>query len=303
MKRAVLCIVIFTLLFPIFTINSGGMVSANNLETADLMRELTSEQEAERVQLQELHKKIVELKQASLNEQGQIEVHASHDELSIDKVLYDKYLQRIERSNYLVSVGGVYYNENLELVFMTQEEAVNDIFKKDQEKMKRDNFYVRSDEWRSGGVGSSFDISPFTSKFAPLNTPPVLSAYHVALANKKELQDFYIVTLYIEGSGVIATAQTTALWIARVMPNGSWDYKVQPGYTPYNKTWLAITRFGQAYRTSEWFGNYNYGFTGRFLFSLNVLYAGGDGAGLIWGNGFDNKEDKDAIKMGYDESY
>ncbi|WP_270165533.1 polymorphic toxin type 44 domain-containing protein [Paenibacillus sp. SYP-B4298] len=110
--------------------------------------------------------------------------------------------------------------------------------------------------------------------------------------------------LYIEESGPLAFAATTALWIVRVKAGGIWDYKLQPGYSPYNKSWLTYTRYSEnpSVRTSEWFGNYNYGFTGRFLFSLNILYAGGDGAGLIWGNGFDDAGDKAAIKMGYDES-
>ncbi len=80
---------------------------------------------------------------------------------------------------------------------------------------------------------------------------------------------------------------TNEWFYKKMMPGGGWDYKVQPGYSPYNKEWTAYCKYDTEYRTSEWFGNYNYGLTGRFQFSLSVLKAG---AGVAAG-GADSPED------------
>ncbi|MFB5759570.1 polymorphic toxin type 44 domain-containing protein [Paenibacillus medicaginis] len=99
-----------------------------------------------------------------------------------------------------------------------------------------------------------------------------------------------------------AYSGTAGYWVGKVRPKGAWDYKTVPGYTPYNKLWTARVKNGTEFRTSEWFGNYNYGFTGKELFSLSMLFAGGDGAGILFGNGPDNEEDKASIRQGYNES-
>ncbi|WP_208643810.1 hypothetical protein [Paenibacillus barcinonensis] len=66
--------------------------------------------------------------------------------------------------------------------------------------------------------------------------------------------------------------------------------------------WTARVKNGTQFSTSEWFGNYNYRFTGKELFSLSILFAGGDGAGIVFGSGPDDENDKAAIRQGYNES-
>lgn len=86
------------------------------------------------------------------------------------------------------------------------------------------------------------------------------------------------------------------------MEGGDWDYKVVPGYSPYYKEWTAVQRYTTSTKTSEWFGNYNYGFTGSYLFSLSTLLAGGDGVSLIFHHTMDDLQDKTDVTQGYNES-
>ncbi|RJE90440.1 hypothetical protein D3P07_09630 [Paenibacillus sp. 1011MAR3C5] len=302
MKRIVLILLVISLMLSISPVTSAS----NLIEEVDLVKEaaiisdLTDEHKHENELLKRIHTEVVNRNGLSLNENGQMEINVTAEDVSLDKEIFDKYLLKIERSNYLVSVGGVYFDNNFELVFLPLEEAVNDIYTKDMEKQKLNNI-LNEDVQRE----SSLREEIFAKNLIPLNIPPDLFAYQIVKANKQEIQDYYLVALYIEGNRPQALLATTALWISRITNQGIWDYKVQPGYTPHDKKWMAYTRSSQypSTRTSEWFGNYNYGFTGRFLFSLSILYAGGDGAGIMWGNGFDSVEDKAAIKMGYDESY
>jgi hypothetical protein len=82
--------------------------------------------------------------------------------------------------------------------------------------------------------------------------------------------------------------------IVFVRENGAWDYKVhwtEPTYC------FRVNGIDGNHKTSEWFGNYNYGFTGKFLFSLDILHAGSYAV-----SGFDPNDvttDWPAIDLGY----
>lgn len=91
-----------------------------------------------------------------------------------------------------------------------------------------------------------------------------------------------------------------AFWLDMVRPNGQWDYKVQSGFV--NKSFVCI--YGahsskSVTHTSEWIGNYNYGYTGRFLFSLDILHAG---SAAVGGGVEKDKHDWPAIDEGFNDS-
>ncbi|WP_192930180.1 polymorphic toxin type 44 domain-containing protein [Alkaliphilus pronyensis] len=69
----------------------------------------------------------------------------------------------------------------------------------------------------------------------------------------------------------------------------------------YNKKFTAKTFNGIEVVTSEYIGNYNYGFTGEMIFSLSILYTGGEFAGghLFTPEGMD---DRSAIEAGHDDA-
>lgn len=101
--------------------------------------------------------------------------------------------------------------------------------------------------------------------------------------------------------GPIAYSTTVGWWISKVQEGGAWDYKRVSGYKPWNKKWNAKQRWTTSVKTSEWFGNYNYGYTGHYLFTLNILLAGGDGVSLAFHHTFDDSQDKKDITQGYKE--
>lgn len=95
--------------------------------------------------------------------------------------------------------------------------------------------------------------------------------------NYNELSDFFdnAVQLALVNPNFKPWSATAGFWVGSVMPGGVWDYKTVSGYAPYN-TVLCCSYGGLTYqhRTSEWLGNYNYGYTGAFLFDLNTLHFG-----------------------------
>lgn len=122
-------------------------------------------------------------------------------------------------------------------------------------------------------------------------------------ANLSTLKTYYNkqLELAVLNPKVDATKNTVSLWISKVKSKGPWDYKTVSPYAPYNKT-LCLT-YGvndskkSYHKTSEFMGNYNYGYTGRFLFPLAVLKVGSNTAA---GNPFvKDKADYPAIEEGF----
>lgn len=83
-------------------------------------------------------------------------------------------------------------------------------------------------------------------------------------------------------SGYIAAISA---WIAKVNNNGDWDYKTSSYYGPWDHVFCNISDGQYDHVTSEYMGNYNYGYTGSCLFSLQTLEL----ASFIV-SGFDNSD-------------
>ena len=100
----------------------------------------------------------------------------------------------------------------------------------------------------------------------------------------------------ISNPGASAWTGTVGYWISKVQEGGDWDYKNQPGYSPYSKTFCSYYDGTYHHITSEYIGNFNYGYTGSFLFTLDVLHFGSSAVA-----GFDpaDKSDWPAIDAGY----
>jgi len=131
---------------------------------------------------------------------------------------------------------------------------------------------------------------------------PKLMAYSIASHNKQTLKNF-MDTLLVSNKihPEQAVFSTISFWVAKVKTNGAWDYKNVPGYAPYNKKWTAVQKNYTSARTSEWFGNYNYGFTGSLLFPCDTLLLGGDAVSWAHNGEKDSSEDKLAIRQGFNE--
>ncbi len=128
----------------------------------------------------------------------------------------------------------------------------------------------------------------------------------VVSTNYAIISDYWdeMIQLSIKNPNLYPKAATIGFWVGKIQEGGEWDYKVKPGYSPYNKTFCCT--YGKNYskqwvhRTSEFIGNYNYGYTGQLLFSLSVLKKGSDAAA---GNFFEpDTSDYPAITEGYNDA-
>ena len=125
-----------------------------------------------------------------------------------------------------------------------------------------------------------------------------LSLGFMVSANKKIIEDYYQSILAVNPTA--ATNSTIGYWIARVQEGGVWDYKRNSEIGPWdNISCCDYWTYTNAHRTAEWIGNYNYGYTGAFLFSLSVLKAGSFAA-----SGFRETDSADwpAIEEGFTHS-
>ena len=89
---------------------------------------------------------------------------------------------------------------------------------------------------------------------------------------------------------------TVAFWVGKVRPNGAWDYKT---LASYQGTFCSYFDGSFNHVTGEYIGNFNYGYTGSYLFTLNVLIGGSIAAA-----GFSVEKDEHdwpAIRAGYNQ--
>jgi len=91
--------------------------------------------------------------------------------------------------------------------------------------------------------------------------------------NYNLIKDFYnsMVKAQSDGTNVNPWLSTATYWVGLVREKGLWDYKVQKNYEVFCCT---VGGVGGQDRSAEWIGNYNYGYTGKFLFNLDALHTG-----------------------------
>lgn len=239
-------------------------------------------------QIREIHGEAVKQGAVTLNEDGTITVNVDTDTIGVDEDVFGKYIQSVENINDIIKLGIASFDENFNLKVAPGEESINIISERDRKLQQ------------SGTLSTNRFDTPSSISLPITSVLPTLNAYGTARNNKATLSDYFdAIQVYAPWS---AYPSTVSFWISKVREGGAWDYKIVPGYAPYNKEWLAVTYDTTSVRTSEWFGNYNYGFTGRFLFSLNVLLAGGDGVNYVFNHTMDDPADRQAVTWGYNES-
>ena len=235
--------------------------------------------------IEEVHHYVVDNGLVSLNDDGTLSVNTTELLPNVDSELLEDYKDSIKDTNdiILATGGAITFDQNYNLNIGTQEEIAEGVFQTDQNKQ----------------FSNDSIISPMADPDAPRN----LNVYYIAGKNRDHIKKFrktLSTTIGVNPSSVFSA--TVGYWVGKVKPGGAWDYKTVSGYKPYNKMWKARVKNGTQLRTSEWFGNYNYGFTGKELFPLSILLAGGDGAGIVFGSGPDDEKDKAAIRQGFKES-
>ncbi|WP_312281082.1 polymorphic toxin type 44 domain-containing protein [Oscillibacter sp.] len=119
--------------------------------------------------------------------------------------------------------------------------------------------------------------------------------------NYETLENYYqeMLRLSLVNPNLSPWGATAGFWVNKVEPNGEWDYKVQPGYAPWNRQFCCYFDGSYHHITSEYIGNFNYGYTGQLLFNLSILHFGSSAV-----SGFDpaDKSDWPAIDAGFEIS-
>ena len=121
--------------------------------------------------------------------------------------------------------------------------------------------------------------------------------------NYIELGNVYLLNKIIEAANPSHTPtawlSTAIYWVNKVREKGDWDYKTQPDFKPWSKTFCSYYDGMYHHVTSEYIGNFNYGYTGSLLFSLDILHFGSSAV-----SGFDpaDEEDWPAIDAGFEKA-
>lgn len=242
--------------------------------------------------IKEIHEKMIELKLVTLNQDGKAiitDILDVQELLGISEMQYNEYIEFLESANYLVKEGSLTFSENLEISLSSPEEVHEASFN-----------------------SKPTSIENSLSLFAAI---PEMDLVATVENNRRDLRTYYKsqldMTRYYPGYDPYPP--TVGWWVAKVMPGGVWDYKSQPGSFPAYKQFYARTYSGYETLTSEYIGNYNYGYTGEMLFSKSILLAAGDGVSIItsfmtsiekreFQIRLDDESDKIPVRRGFDNA-
>lgn len=196
--------------------------------------------------------------------------------------------ETMDAYNSLLEIGLVKYN--------------NGSYSCDLNELAEDGDFVITEEMGldfSGLVGAQQggSISPM-AEICGCNNPQ-LGLGSMVSRNTNDVRGVYLSAAVYNPSGAMASA--IGYWVGKVQEGGDWDYKSKPNYAPYDRVFCCD--YGKnnskkfVHLTSEYIGNYNYGYTGSILFNLSVLKLGSFAAA-----GFDADKDagdQPAIEEGY----
>ncbi|AYV67614.1 MULTISPECIES: polymorphic toxin type 44 domain-containing protein [Bacillota] len=220
--------------------------------------------------IEELHNMLLNKELISLNDDKKLIISQDANNLEIDSSLFDDYKKRIESANFAVGEGIAWYDENLQITFLPDEEITEKVYQ---------NYQIEKSLGLSGPISTMATV----------------------LDVKTMMDKNYRAVNSINTVGRVTIAR--AYWVGKVREGGAWDYKVVKGFSPWYKTFSMVLPNGSTEtHNSKWLGNYNYGYTGRVVFNKTVLLIGGDLVGLGKNQKPDDAQAKDAIRRGYDHA-
>lgn len=200
---------------------------------------------------------------------GHISVRITAEEIDIPQELFDKFLEDMEFLNDNVDKGLMIINKKSYKVESTiiDVKMKNDLLLEDNKFDENvDVDMIEFNEMNKHDIDNYEYVTEFDLvREVSSNYSKLVYYYSVQVEMKYNYPDLNI-DPYL---------QTVLFWIYQVKPRGDWDYKTKQGFSPYNKRFICTQFSGnKVIRTSEFIGNYNYGYTGHFLFSLKVLKIG-----------------------------
>lgn len=235
---------------------------------------------------QELHQELKDEKLIHLDQNGLIAV-PDLSPLGVNLDLSRDYINMINIINQQIQDGIISMDQELNVQPTTSEEIAKKVYQNDKKNEKQNLF-----------------TTPSCNEQNSLST---LAASCIDLVKLVETNRSQLVGTYIAFSAADpahAHAYTVGWWVGKVREDGAWDYKVQPGYSPWYNTFCMLHYNGVVIdHNSKWLGNYNYGYTGEFLFSLDILLKGADAISYLINQIPDTPEAKEAIEWGFSDAY
>ncbi|WP_084243194.1 polymorphic toxin type 44 domain-containing protein [Planomicrobium okeanokoites] len=250
-----------------------GMLTFSLLLTSP---EITDASNFEKIETtRELHLELKDKELVYLNDEGLITVSDKFNKLKIDDMLAEEYKEVVNTLNSNINNGIISLDKKLNVLPFEIEEVTDRVYKNDKK-----------------------DVELKDNEFSTMAT--YLNAIHLVETNRDELVDQY--NAVYSYSPRTAYSFSVGWWVGRVKEGGKWDYKSVSGFAPWYKTFSMRLYTGTEIHNSKWLGNYNYGYTGEFLFSKSILLAGGDAVslGLNWTP--DTQTVKNTISRGYNDA-
>ena len=156
-------------------------------------------------------------------------------------------------------------------------EIENDSFASQPTEIENDSQIVEltgGDDELSNSINDADD----TASLATSNTSAHGCGYEqidfrgMCESNYNQIKDIFTISSYSSWSDAYGT--TVGYWVGKVRGGGDWDYKSTNEYRPSSKIFCSYYDGTYHHITSEYMGNYNYGYTGSYLFSLQILGTG-----------------------------
>lgn len=191
------------------------------------------------------------------------------------------------------------------------EKLDNETFKKFKRDMQTMNYCLEIGAYEFNQLTGDFEAVPINEYLANNKDVPkatTLNARVASLAwgdmvstNYMEIKTIYQSTMAYAPES--AWASTVGIWVNRVRDGGIWDYKTSEDYggdyrTEYDCTY-GLNNSKRGIRTTEFMGNYNYGYTGRILFSLANLKSASE---FVAGAPEKDVDDQPIIEEGFYDS-
>lgn len=269
-----------------------------SLSGSETLATLTNDKE-ETKELKQIHKKIILSGLAHLKSDGEIVIDATASDVGVNQDLFNKYLENMQNVNSVIRKdGGTYFDKHFNIKIKPSSETSKTVPNNSTTLDNNSANLVTSQSKIT--LAPNMQINPGGGG----NEYPVLEAYKIADKNWQGLyNDWAALALGVFGNPTTAMSYVTSEWVKKVRPYGVWDYKRVSGYTPNTKKWDAIVKGGLVeVQNSDWFGNYNYGYTGKLIFPLSVLYTGGNVVSEIRNGAPDNFAAHQEIKEGYTQN-
>lgn len=217
-----------------------------------------------------------------VNEEGLLEIVAGNTYTTHPK--YDEFVDIIHMCNELIEDDALEANrETVELSTVSTYDAYSVKLEFERSLAEKAIGYSSEDmvNSRSANHGCSYDTLALLS-MCENNYQTIVSNYNT------------MVELQVYNPNIDPWTSTVAFWVGHIVEYGQWDYKNVDEYK--DKTFCCYFNGGYHDVTSEYIGNFNYGYTGSFLFPLTLLHQG---SAAVGGGAEKDSHDWPAIDAGY----